>query len=272
MLRRGIVATDATYNKSTAEILERLFSMYHSPAYINPDPLQLVIGINSVDDREIVALIAASLALGRVSAIIKIVTTVTERLSSTPSLTIDNLSEREIYQLFSDLKYRFFAGDDIADLIVGIKSVRANYGNLNALFIECLKSSFGNFIDAQEFFIKRLSAQFIGGRSLLALPSKKSACKRFNLFLKWMVRSDSVDPGGWSGVSKSDLIIPLDTHIHQIGKILGFTNRKVGDLKTAIEITEALKLYDSEDPTRFDFSLSRLGIHPDLSYEELKRG
>ena len=86
-----------------------------------------------------------------------------------------------------------------------------------------------------------------------------------------MVRKDTLDPGLWEVLDPSELIIPLDTHILQISHILGFTSRKQGDFKTAEEITAALRLVDPADPVRFDFSLSRLGIHPDLSYAELYR-
>ncbi|MCP4693017.1 MAG: DUF2400 domain-containing protein, partial [Desulfobacterales bacterium] len=99
---------------------------------------------------------------------------------------------------------------------------------------------------------------------LVALPEKGSACKRMNLFLRWMVREDAVDPGGWEGVPASSLIIPLDTHMHRIGLGLNFTKRKQANMRTALEITEAFKALYPDDPVKFDFALTRLGIRDDL--------
>ena len=101
---------------------------------------------------------------------------------------------------------------------------------------------------------------------LLPDPEKGSACKRLNLFLRWMVRCDDVDPGGWFNISTSKLIIPLDTHIYRICYDAGFTTRKQKDLKTAIEITDHFKKYNYDDPVKYDFVLFRIGIwnKPDL--------
>jgi uncharacterized protein (TIGR02757 family) len=85
-----------------------------------------------------------------------------------------------------------------------------------------------------------------------------------------MVRCDTIDPGGWDFIKRNELIVPLDTHMMSIGKYLGFTMRKSPSFNAAADITENLKLYDNDDPVRFDFSLTRLGIHPDLTIDTLK--
>ncbi len=96
---------------------------------------------------------------------------------------------------------------------------------------------------------------------LLPSPGKGSACKRLNLFLRWMVRSDDVDPGGWSGVDAGKLIVPLDTHMHRMGLEVGLTRRKQADMQAALEVTRAFRTIAPEDPVRYDFALTRLGIH-----------
>ncbi|MCD6487215.1 MAG: TIGR02757 family protein, partial [Syntrophobacterales bacterium] len=101
------------------------------------------------------------------------------------------------------------------------------------------------------------------GNSLLPSPAKGSACKRLNLFLRWMVRHDDVDPGGWDDISSSKLIIPLDTHMHRICLALGITKRKQADMKTALEITRSFQVMAPHDPVRYDFALTRLGIRKD---------
>ena len=88
-----------------------------------------------------------------------------------------------------------------------------------------------------------------------------SAFKRLNLFLRWMIRDDDVDPGGWKGIPASKLIIPLDTHMHRISLSLGLTGRKQADMKTAVEITGSFKKIEKNDPIRYDFALTRIGIN-----------
>ena len=96
--------------------------------------------------------------------------------------------------------------------------------------------------------------------SLVSAPEKGSACKRLHLYLRWMVRSDRVDPGCWRGVSPSQLVVPLDTHMHRIALALGMTNRKQANFAAALDVTRAFRALCPEDPVRYDFSLTRLGI------------
>ena len=100
-------------------------------------------------------------------------------------------------------------------------------------------------------------------------PSKGSACKRLALYLRWMVRNDEVDPGGWKMVDPSALLIPLDTHMFNICTTLGLCSRKAADGRSAIEITEAFKKVCPEDPVRYDFALTRFGIRSDMKLEDL---
>jgi len=95
-----------------------------------------------------------------------------------------------------------------------------------------------------------------------------SDLKRLHLFLRWMVRRDEVDPGGWESVTPARLIVPLDTHMHRIALRLGLTSRKQANLRTAGEITAAFRALERDDPVRYDFCLTRLGIRNDMSIEE----
>lgn len=85
------------------------------------------------------------------------------------------------------------------------------------------------------------------------------ALKRWNIFLRWMVRKDNIDLGLWSGVNKKDLIIPLDIHTFNIGHKLGLLNRNTYDLESAYELTQKLRSFDELDPIKYDFALYRLG-------------
>ena len=93
--------------------------------------------------------------------------------------------------------------------------------------------------------------------------------KRLNLFLRWMVRRDEVDPGGWDRVSPSQLMIPLDIHMHRISRKLGFTERKQADIRTVIEVTDAFRKISPEDPAKYDFVLTRFGIREEMDPNDL---
>jgi len=102
---------------------------------------------------------------------------------------------------------------------------------------------------------RRQSVQY-----LLSEPRNGSAAKRMCLYLRWMVRDTYPDIGVWNSFPKSALVIPLDTHVARIGRLLGLTGRRSSDWLTALEITDALKRLDPEDPLRYDYPLSHLGI------------
>ena len=119
------------------------------------------------------------------------------------------------------------------------------------------------------FFAKKLTAGKNKPGHLVALPEKGSACKRMNLFLRWMVRNDNVDPGGWADVPLSKPIVPLDTHMHKIGLKLGFTSKKQANMDTALEITNVFKKFVPDDPVKYDFSLTRFGIREGMTMDSL---
>ncbi len=154
------------------------------------------------------------------------------------------------------------------------------WGSLKNLFYQYYKpeqddigKALNNFVD---FFLK-IDTSAIYGRNIkpngltqfFPSPEKGSACKRLNLFLRWMIRKDSVDPGGWDELPASKLIIPLDTHMYKIGKKLGFTKRKQANMKTALEITKGFAKLASKDPVKYDFALTRFGIRNDMHMKDL---
>ena len=103
------------------------------------------------------------------------------------------------------------------------------------------------------------------------IPQKTSACKRSHLFLRWMVRKDQVDPGGWSNVPTAALTCPVDAHMFKIGHMLGFTTRRSADGVCAAQITQGFRRICPEDPVKYDFCLTRFGIRDGLDMSELKR-
>ena len=245
------------------EILDTVYVAYHRPEYIYPDPLAPVRTYPDARDREVAGLIASSLAVGRVDLILKAIDQVLSPLGPHPAETLAALSLEELQNQYKSFVYRFFKCREISSFFYAIGEALRQYGSLEMLFMEHYKP--GHILPAISHFLAFIQDHSKGNCGILITPPEKgSACKRFALYLRWMVRQDSVDPGGWTRVSKQDLLVPVDTHMHDIAIRLGFTNRKAGDLRTAQEITAAFAQYDSDDPVRYDFSLTRLGIHPDL--------
>lgn len=249
-------------------VLEAVYQDYHHPEYISPDPLEFLSEYPDKRDREVVGIIASSLALGRVTTIIGSVRSILDKLPH-PAASVASFSPAKLTRMFTGFRHRFYNTHSLVEFLSGVGRVIVQHGSLNGCFINALNRSGGVLIHALSIFADEINRGGTARYPILPSPSKGSACKRLNLFLRWMIRKDMVDPGGWEGIPTSKLIVPLDTHMHQIGQILQLTSRKSADMRCALEITEGLARIDPEDPVRFDFSLTRLGIHPLLNYSRL---
>jgi uncharacterized protein (TIGR02757 family) len=167
-------------------------------------------------------------------------------------------------------KHRWTADRDVVELLTGLQAVRRSHGSLEACFMEGLGEKAADTRVGLGHLVKALRARG-GACRMLADPAGGSACKRLHLFLRWMVRKDAVDPGGWDRVPRSLLIVPLDTHMHRVGLALGFTQRKQADGKTALEITEGFRRLCPEDPVRYDFALTRPGIRDGFDMQRIAK-
>ncbi|HOO57071.1 MAG TPA: TIGR02757 family protein [bacterium] len=245
--------------KYDIDSLELLYKQLNKPRFIHPDPLECILKFEDVREREIAGVIAASLAYGRVTQIISNIYHVLNVMGDSPLEFVMSNTESRIKKKFKSFKYRFTTGDDLASFLAGVGRAVREYGTLENCFVQ-------HFDPADETVIPALCG-FVGSISgtekccyLTPTPDRGSACKRMNLFLRWMVRRDEVDPGGWESVPASKLVVPLDIHMHRISKKLGITTRNQADLKTALEITAAFKKIQPGDPVKYDFALSRTGI------------
>ncbi|MHB8896792.1 MAG: TIGR02757 family protein [Candidatus Geothermincolia bacterium] len=246
-----------------------MYGQYNRREYVHPDPLEYLYGYPETRDREVVGLIASSLAYGRVAQILKSVSAVLDAVGPGPADFTLGSTEREIRKSLEGFKHRFTTGADVASMLCGAGRAIRKHGSLNACFNAGLSPSDTDVVPA----LRRFAAEITGLAGCpcdFLLPSieKGSACKRLNLYLRWMVRRDEVDPGGWQGVSPAMLLIPLDTHMHRTGLALGFTTRRQAGLRTAMEITEGFRVIAPDDPVRYDFCLTRLGIRTGLSLDD----
>ena len=254
------------------KFFENIYKKYNKKTFVSPDPLQFLYSYDNVYDREIAGLIASLLAYGKVAQILKSVNIILDKLTPEPSAFLKRSSPAKIRNLFPDFKHRFTSGSEISSLLLAVRYVINKYGSLYNCFRSCSKPEEKTIIPSLITFTAILKEKADGIESnLLPSPEKGSACKRPNLYLRWMVRKDRVDPGGWDDIDPSKLIIPLDTHMYKIGKALGFTSRKQSDLKTAMEITDGFRNLSSEDPVRYDFAFTRFGIIDELDMKKFIR-
>jgi uncharacterized protein (TIGR02757 family) len=261
--------------KSIIPQLEGLYSRYNKRKYVSPDPLQFLYDYPDIRDREITGMAASALAYGAVKQILVSVGRALEPMGKSPYKFLMDKKLPEIKEIFAGFKHRFTSGKDFALMLWGIKRMIEKYGSLEAGFLKGFSESDETVLPALSRFIHRLKGfagientrETQGYKHLLPRPEKGGASKRLNLFLRWMVRRDAVDPGGWDKVSPAKLIVPIDVHMHRIGRALGITRRKQANLKTALEITAAFREIAPHDPVKYDFALTRLGIRTDTDMD-----
>jgi len=253
----------AKATKDIKTLLETLYKKYNRSSFIGTDPLSFVYNYSNPADMEIVAFLSSALAYGRVEQIQKSLSRLFEIMAPSPYEFVKNFSAKDRKKL-SSFKHRFTDGNSLADLFAVFKKVLTKHGTLEDFFCEGYNQKDDNIINALSEFCSRLlnmtGSSSRGVKYLLVQPENKSPCKRLNLFLRWMVRNDDVDPGLWKSIDKSKLIVPIDVHMARLSRILGFTKKKNMSLATAVEITKAFAKFAPGDPVKYDFALTRVGI------------
>lgn len=248
---------------------------------ISPDPLELVLRYDNPADMEVAALLAASWAYGRADLILEHAGEALTRMGDSPARFVEEIAGGNHADLscFEGLVHRFHRGGDWAALCWFLGDLRTRHGSLGEAFagwwresdgglresLSLLRRSFEEGDYAGKIVDAGLGLELGDHKHLLPDASRGSACKRLNLWLRWMVRSDHIDPGPWhdlaaGGPSPRDLLIPLDTHIARLGRNLGLTGLVSPGWSMAAEITASLAAFDADDPVKYDFALCRLGI------------
>ncbi|HEX8948168.1 MAG TPA: TIGR02757 family protein [Dissulfurispiraceae bacterium] len=257
--------------KALKQTLDRLYSTYKFKERIPHDPIEFPHRYSRPEDIEVAGFIASCFAYGRVELFKPVVKGILDAMGESPHDFLSAFRPGKHRHLFRGLKYRFNRNEDIVGLLHVVSTSLGEHGRIEALFMK-------HFTDGDPDTGKGLAgltralaeadtaaaygrnAKPYGFLQFFPSPEKGSACKRMNMFLRWMVRDRDVDFGIWKGIPKSRLVIPLDTHIARVSKCLGFTKRASQDWKMAIEVTDALKGFDPEDPLKYDFALCHQGI------------
>jgi len=241
--------------------------------FLETDPLAFVHRYAQDEDREVVGFLAAGLAFGGVDQIRASVSRLLETLGPRPAATLRSTTLRDLRSRTRGLGHRFLDGEDLARTLRLLGRITRRSGSLRAFFLEGAHPGRDGMRAAIASFSARALAlwggprdgrpcgQGRGVRFFFASPADGSACKRLNLFLRWMVREeDGLDLGIWRDVSPRDLILPLDTHVSRIARYLGLTHRRTIGWAMAEEVTAVLRRLDPDDPVRYDFAIARLGI------------
>lgn len=259
--------------------LERLYRRYNRRRFVSPDPLQVLYDYPDARDREIAGIIASGLAFGRVEQTLAAIHRVLEPMGASPRQFLLAASSRDLSDIFSSFQYRFVKGGQLSAFLGGLKAALLHYGSLESLFSSFLppEAAERGRAERPEELIAALSGGVerllelsgLASSYLLASPAKKSACKRLFLYLRWMVRKDRVDPGGWQFAAPSCLVVPLDTHMFHIACDLSLTSRRQANLAAALEITRGFSRICPEDPVKYDFVLTRFGIRQELERSQV---
>ncbi len=242
-----------TQETLSKEQLSTLYREYNNKKYIQYDPIKYVYKFKRNSEKELVGLIASSLSFGRVTQIFKAMDRLLEIMNYQPLNYVSSLKKTPDKKLLS-FKYRFVTGQDVFNMLQSAKDIIEEFGSIGKFAEKNYKK--GNFLELVDEIIRA----FQGVHYLIPSSLRKSSCKRLFMFFRWMVRSDNVDLGLWNFISPHELVIPLDTHIFRVSRDLGFTSRRTASLNTALEITESLKKYSKNDPVKFDWALSHMGI------------
>ena len=243
------------------DFLEAKVEQYQDPVFLDEDPICIPHSFDRKEDIEISAFLSATIAWGNRKSIVNSARKIMELMEWEPYRFVLDY-EPGLTTVFNGFVHRTFNAQDLNYFTRGLQYVYREYGGLEALFtprtaVGDLQSTISSF--KQRFFEPDHP---IRTEKHISDPAKGSAAKRINMFLRWMVRSNShgVDFGLWKGIHPSQLSCPLDVHSGRVARKLGLLHRKQNDAKAVKELDVSLRRLDPEDPVKFDFALFGLGV------------
>lgn len=248
--------------KVLKEFLDEKADKYNHPDFIYTDPIQIPHLFTESQDREIAGFFAATIAWGQRSTIIKNMFQLLSLMDNTPFEFVQNYSANDLNR-FNYFKHRTFNGEDCVFFIQSLKNIYLKYNGLGSLF-QHLYLQHQNIVDVLSHFRQIFFEIPHPERTQkhVANVLKGASAKRLNMYLRWFVRKDNrgVDFGLWDKIPMSSLYIPLDIHTGNVARKLGLLKRKQNDWKAVQELTEKLRMFDFDDPIKYDFALFGLGV------------
>lgn len=242
----------------TKNFLDELAQQYETPDFIKDDPVRFGHKFSNKKDVELASFISSLVAYGRRDVFVKKLNQLFDIAQHEPLNFILNFEPK----ILGDFNYRFGKPNDFTQIFLILKELYKKNGGLEELFAYSYNKNKSNiFIPVTDYFYAKCKEQTQGFCFMIPNANNGSAMKRMCMFLRWMVRKSDVDFGIWNFMPKSELYIPLDTHVARISRKLGLLSRKQNDFKAVIELTENLKKYCPEDPVKYDFALFGYGIN-----------
>jgi uncharacterized protein (TIGR02757 family) len=248
------------------EPLERLYREFDYGARVARDAIEFPLRYPASDDREMVALLTACLAYGRVDLFGRALERVLRAMGPSPAAFVRDFDVRRDAEAFAGFVYRFNRPRDLVAFCVAGRELLGRHGTLQKCFDAgdadptgpigpALERFARAFLDAdvREVFPRGRPSR--GYRHFFPLPSGGGPCKRLHLFLRWMVRREPPDFGLWTSISPARLLMPIDTHVENMSRAIGLTRRRSRTWKMVEEITGRLALIDAADPVKYDFAL-----------------
>ena len=269
----------------TSDARGRLDDLYRTFNHVNSaaDPIHIVRRYSEPDDREIVGFCASALAFGRVASVLQSIERLLDAMGPRPAAFVRNFDAGRHRGPLEPLVHRWIRGRDLVALLLILQRMLRQSGSVEAFFLAGDDAAQPDVGTALNSFSERALGTDLrpayGARPpkrpgvcyFFPRPSAGSACKRLNLFLRWMVRKDEIDLGVWTGVSPARLVVPLDTHVIRLGRCLRLTRYASPGWKMAADITAALRALDPADPVRYDFSLCHVGMMNACGYGRRQR-
>ena len=250
----------------------RLDALYDSFNCVDSatDPIHVVRRFEHPADREIAGFCAAALAFGRVGSVLQSIERLFAVMGTSPAAYVRAFEPRRQLKDLEPLVHRWTRGADLAALVIILQRMLQK-GSIEAFFLEGYDPGAADVSGALDSFSRRALETNLrpayGNRRprpgvgyFFSRPSSGGACKRLNLFLRWMVRRDAVDFGIWTHIPASKLVVPLDTHVIRVGRCLQLTRYVSPGWKMAADITASLRALDPDDPVKYDFSLCHIGM------------
>jgi uncharacterized protein (TIGR02757 family) len=242
--------------------LDEKSDQYNRPGFIDSDPVSIPHRFRKKQDIEIAGLFAATLAWGQRKTIINKCTELMSLMDNDPHAFVVNHRERDL-RVFEHFKHRTFNLTDTLYFVSFLQWFYQHHESLEeAFWIDAdAEDIYGGLVRFYNLFFS-LPGYPARTRKHVATPERKSTCKRLNMYLRWMVRSDDrgVDFGIWRRISPAQLICPCDVHVDRVARHLKLIKRKQTDWLTAVELTRNLRLLDPGDPSKYDFALFGLGV------------
>lgn len=234
---------------------------FNRPEFIETDPIQVAKQFSEKEDIEIAGFLTATISWGNRTAIIKNGLRLMELLENQPYDFILNASDEDMKGI-NRFVHRTFNGDDLVYFIQSLQNIYRNHKGLQNIFEEGYRKDNSVFTSLSHFhdvFFERSGERT---RKHISNVKKGASAKRLNMYLRWMCRADKagVDFGLWKGIPTSALMLPLDVHTGNVGRKLGLLQRRSNDWKAVEKVTATLRIFDAEDPIKYDFALFGLGV------------